>query len=597
MNILSNATNVAPSSQDPALKRHFQESLPHFRTLLEHSSDLITFLTPEGFVWYASPSSERLLGYVQEDLTGRNIFSYIHPDDQDTVRTTFTSALQNQGVAYRGEVRFLHRDGSWRILETMNTGLHNEAGEVGLVVNARDISERLAQAEALRHRTLHDSLTDLPNRALFQERLQQAILNAHRRKKPLALLLLDLNRFREINDTFGHQWGDTLLREVGARLQEIIRKCDPLARLGGDEFAVLLANAGDESGAQNVANRIVRVLEHDFVIDGHAFNVGGSIGIALYPQHGQDADTLMRRADIALYAAKRANCDYAFYQPEHDSHKPERLFFAAELRQAIASDQLLVHYQPKASLVTGSVFQVEALVRWRHSERGLIPPYQFIPWAEQTGLIGPLCHWGLNDALRQCAQWKRSGVDLRVAVNLSMHNLQDSRLPDVIVKLLSRWALEPACLEVEITESALSVDPGRTFDILTRLHDMGIRISIDDFGTGYSSLAYLRRLPVDEIKIDKSFVMGMATEEDDATIVRSTIELGHNLGLQVVAEGIEDKATWDLLKSLGCDFAQGYFLSRPLPAPDFLAWLSASGRSGASDLHPVRRRKRKSSAK
>ena len=597
MNILPNTTNVAPSPQDPAAERHLQENLPHFRTLLEHSSDLITLLTPEGIVWYASPSSERLLGYVQEDWIGRNIFSYVHPDDQDAVRSTFTSALQNRGTAHRGEVRFLHCDGSWRVLETMSTGLHNETGKVGLVINARDISERLAQAEALRHRTLHDSLTDLPNRVLFQERLQQAILNAHRHKKPLALLLLDLNRFREINDTFGHQWGDTLLREVGARLQEIIRKSDPLARLGGDEFGVLLANSGDENGAQNVANRIIRVLEYDFVIDGHAFNVGGSLGIALYPQHGQDAHTLMRRADIALYAAKRANSDYAFYQPEQDSHSPERLFFAGELRQAIASDRLLVHYQPKASLVTGRVFQAEALVRWRHPERGLIPPDQFIPLAEQTGLIRPLCHWVLNDALRQCALWKRNGVDLRVAVNLSMHNLQDSRLPDVIVTLLSRWALEPACLEVEITESALSADPGRTFEILTRLHDMGIRISIDDFGTGYSALAYLKRLPVDEIKIDKSFVMGMAAEEDDATIVRSTIDLGHNLGLQVVAEGIEDKATWDLLKSLGCDFAQGYFLSRPLPAPDFMTWLSASGRSGASDPHPVRTRKRKSSEK
>ncbi len=600
MSIFPNAARNEPSQKDHVGDPSLPKSLEHFRTLLEHSSDLITMLTPDGFVRYASPSSERVLGYALEDWVGGNIFSYVHPDDQDTLRPIFLSALQKMGVAYRGEFRFRHQDGSWRVLEIISTASRTETGEVGLVVNARDISERIAQTEALRHQTLYDALTDLPNRILFRESLQHAILNAYHQKKPLALLLLDLNRFREINDTFGHQWGDTLLQQVSSRLRGVLRKSDPLARLGGDEFAVLLPNAGDEIGAQRVATRLIRVLEHGFVVEGRALSIGASIGIALYPEHGEDADTIMRRAEIAMYAAKRSHSDFAFYQSDQDHYSPDRLLFAGELQQAIACDQLMLYYQPKADFVTGEVSHVEALVRWRHPERGLIPPDQFIPLAEQTGLIRSLCHWVLDDVLRQCALWKRNGHRLQVAVNLSMRNLQDPGLPDVIVKLLSRWDIDPSWLEVEITESALAADPARTLAILTRLHDMGIRIAIDDFGTGYSSLAYLKRLPVDEIKIDKSFVMGMATEDDDATIVRSTIELGHNLGLQVVAEGIEDEATWELLKSLGCDFAQGYFLSRPLPAGEFTTWLQASGHSGggaSAHLVPLRRRKLKSPEK
>jgi diguanylate cyclase (GGDEF)-like protein len=464
------------------------------------------------------------------------------------------------------------------VLEAISTGSRNEGGELEVVMSARDVSERVAQTAALRHQALHDTLTDLPNRTLFRESLQQAILNAQRYKKPLALLLLDLDRFREINDTFGHHWGDTLLRQVGARLHGALRKSDPIARLGGDEFAVLLPNTGDMNGAIRAATRIMNVLEHTFVVEGHTLNVGASIGIALCPEHGEDADTLLRRADIAMYAAKRAHGGFAFYQPEQDDHTLDRLLLAGELRHAIENDQLVLHYQPKASFATGCVSHVEALVRWNHPQRGLVPPDQFIPLAEQTGLIRPLFLWVLNDALRQCAVWRQEGIGLHVAVNLSMRNLQDPCLPDTLVNLLSRWNLEPTWVELEITESTLAADPERAMKILTRFSTLGMRIAIDDFGTGYSSLAYLKRLPVDEIKIDKSFVLGMVNDEDDATIVRSTIDLGHNLGLKVVAEGVEDQATWDLLTAWGCDLAQGYFLSRPLPAPDFVAWLHARGR-------------------
>lgn len=582
MNTPLGAAILEPSPHEATVVgQQLQQSLEHFRALIEHSSDLISVLTPDGLIRYVSPSSKRVLGYAQEEWVGMNVFSYVHPEDEGSVRGAFLFALKNTGGAHRGEFRFLHHDGSWRVMEAITTGSHSDGGELGIVMNARDISERVAQTAALRYQALHDALTDLPNRTLFRESLQQAILHAHRYKKPLALLLLDLDQFRDINDTFGHHWGDTLLQQVGERLRGALRKSDPVSRLGGDEFAVLLPSTGDVSGATRAATRIIRVLEHPFVVEGHTLNVGASIGIALFPEHGEDPDTLMRRADIAMYTAKRATGGFAFYQPDLDHHSPDRLLLAGELRQAIECNDLLLHYQPKASFTSGRVAHVEALVRWRHPRRGLVFPDHFIPLAEQTGLIRPLCLWVLNEALRQCAQWRDAGMGMHVAVNLSMRNLHDPQLPDAILQLLAQWNLEPAWLEVEITESALAADPGRALEILTRLSEMGVRIAIDDFGTGYSSLAYLKRLPADEIKIDKSFVFGMATDENDATIVRSTIDLGHNLGLKVVAEGIEDQAAWNLLEEWGCDFAQGYFLSRPLAAPEFATWLQKSERSGA----------------
>lgn len=596
MNTPLGAAMIEPFPHEPpVVAQQLQQSLEHFRALIEHSSDLISVLTPDGFIRYVSPSSKRVLGYAQEEWVGMNVFSYVHPEDEGRVRDAFLFALQDTDGAHRGEFRFLHFNGSWRVMEAIVTGSCSESGERGIVMNARDISERVAQTAALRYQALHDALTDLPNRTLFRESLQHAIFHAHRYKKPLALLLLDLDQFRDINDTFGHHWGDTLLQQVGERLRRTLRKSDPVSRLGGDEFAVLLPNTGDASGATHTATRIIRILEHPFVVEGHTLNVGASIGIALFPEHGEDPDTLMRRADIAMYTAKRATGGFAFYQSDLDHHSPDRLLLAGELRQAIECNELLLHYQPKACFETGRVSHVEALVRWRHPRRGLVFPDHFIPLAEQTGLIRPLCLWVLNEALRQCAQWRDQGMGMRVAVNLSMRNLHDPQLPEAIMQILAQWNLEPAWLEVEITESALAADPGRALEILTRLSDMGVRISIDDFGTGYSSLAYLKRLPADEIKIDKSFVFGMATDENDATIVRSTIDLGHNLGLKVVAEGIEDQAAWDLLETWGCDFAQGYFLSRPLAALDFATWLQKSERSGAllRDAPPtlVQRRK------
>jgi diguanylate cyclase (GGDEF)-like protein len=441
--------------------------------------------------------------------------------------------------------------------------------------DAKIRQDRRQADEMVKYLAYHDALTALPNRTLLHDRLQQAILTAQREKKPVALLLMDLDHFKEINDTLGHDRGDRLLQQVGSRLGKTLRESDTVARLGGDEFAVLLPLAESEH-ATLVARKIMKALEEPFVIDNLPIAVEASIGIALYPDHGENADSLIQRADVAMYVAKHAKSGFMIYRPELDQHSPKKLALMGELHQAIEHDQLRLHYQPKIDFKTRRVTGVEALVRWQHPERGFIPPDQFIGPAEQTGLIGPLTEWVLQTAIRQCRTWRQAGTSLNMAVNLSTRNLQDPQLPRQLAKVLDACAVDAGCLELEITESAIMMNQANAMDVLTRLNAMGVGLSIDDFGTGYSSLAYLKRLPVGTIKIDTSFVIGMATNENDRVIVRSTIDLGHNLGLKVIAEGVENKESWQQLRDWGCDAAQGYYMSRPLPATDLTTWLSTS---------------------
>ncbi|HKA52093.1 MAG TPA: bifunctional diguanylate cyclase/phosphodiesterase, partial [Candidatus Binatia bacterium] len=389
-----------------------------------------------------------------------------------------------------------------------------------------------------------------------------------------------------INATFGRQWGEVLLQQAGSRLRSTLRKPDLVARLGGGEFAVLLRAGGNEKGAVRVAGRILRVLEQPFVIAGYSVDVGVNIGIALSSQEDENAHAFMRRATVATRMAEYAGSGYAFYSADCDPYSPDRLVLKADLRHAIKHDQLLLHYQPQVALATGRVMQAEALARWQHPQHGLLLPCQFIPLAEQMGLIRPLSLWALNTALRQCRMWQQEKIDLRVAVNLSMWDLQDAGLPDTLAQMCQSWHVAPDNLEVEIVESTLATDQERTVGVLARLREMGIRIAIDDFGAGYSSLVYLKHLPVHRIKIDKCFVRDMQHERD-AAIVRSAIELSHTLGLEVVAEGVEEKETCELLAAMGCDFAQGYYLSCPLSAPEFTRWLQALPRD--AEQRPVTR--------
>jgi diguanylate cyclase (GGDEF)-like protein/PAS domain S-box-containing protein/excisionase family DNA binding protein len=547
-----------------------------FRALTEQATDLVTILNAEGTVAYSSPSHARILGTRPAQDTGSLPQALVHPDDRAHVQAALAAAFATPGLTPPIVFRRRAADGTWRWLEAIGHNRLDDPAIGGLIVNSRDITERVLAEEALRHQALHDALTDLPNRTLLHDRLGHALRASRRDGRPLALLLLDLDRFKEVNDTFGHHRGDDLLRQVAARLRGALRASDTIARLGGDEFAALLPGA-DEGGARAVATALRAALDVPLVIAGQALQLGASIGVALAPAHGEDAPTLLRHADTAMYAAKHAgDTDVAVYDPAHDPHSPDRLALLAELREAITQGALALHYQPKVALATGQVHGVEALVRWPHPVHGLLPPDQFIPLAEQHGLIGPLTLWVLEEALRQGKLWARAGWDLNVAVNLSAWSLHDASLPDTIAALLRRFDAPPGRLRLELTEGSVMADAERALEVLTRLAALGVGLSVDDFGTGYSSLAYLKRLPVDEVKIDRSFVRDLATDEADAAIVHSTVGLGRSLGLQVVAEGVEDRATWDLLARMGCDVAQGYYLSRPLPAAAVADWLRAA---------------------
>lgn len=420
--------------------------------------------------------------------------------------------------------------------------------------------------------TIHpgrDALIEFGGRRRFYDHLQQAIASESRESKSLAVLVMDLDRFREVNHTFGHRIGDLLLQQIVPRIESVLAKSTTVMRLGGDEFALLMDTGADTRRASLVAREILKVLEEPFVLEGLKLDIQTSIGIAFFPDHGSNADTLMQRADVAMYAAKALKSGYTIYTPEQDQTNPHRLALIGELRRAIVDDQLFLLYQPKIDLHTGQIAGVEALVRWRHPRLGIMQPDQFIPLAERTGLIMPLTLWVLHEALRQCHKWRKAGIELNVAANISMLNLQSRALPDQVAGLIKTCEVPPSSFGLEITESTIMADPVRTMEIVKRMSEMGLQFAIDDFGTGYSSLAYLSKLPIDEIKIDKSFVINMAKQEDDIVIVRSTIDLAHNLGLKVVAEGVENQATKEKLTMLGCDAAQGFHMSFPLP-PDEL---------------------------
>jgi len=437
----------------------------------------------------------------------------------------------------------------------------------------RDITESKNQLLLLRRQAMYDPLTDLPNRALLFERLENAIDNARRNNTITALLLMDLDRFKEVNDTFGHHFGDTLLKQIAFRLRNLLSPNDTLSRLGGDEFGWFLTRASDAGDVASVARRVLDSLQEPFVIDGHLLEVSASIGIALYPSHGTDARMLTQRADVAMYAAKEANVGYAFHNQEHESHTPEQLALIVEMRGAMERDELELYYQPKLHMNSGLMTRAEVLIRWNHPKRGLLAPGAFIPIAERTGLIKPMTDWIIDRMLKQCREWHDAGAPVHVAVNISAKSLQEQLLPVKFQAALDKWSIDARFVKVEITESSIMADPAHALAITSMLQSMGVRLSLDDFGTGFSSLTNLRQLPIDELKIDKSFVMGMTASEADTTIVRTMVDLSHNLGKQVCAEGVEDEITFRRLGEMGCDLAQGYWISRPLPAGDFLAWL------------------------
>ena len=424
------------------------------------------------------------------------------------------------------------------------------------------------------YQATHDTLTGMPNRTLFHLRLVDAIEAAERRGGQMAVMLMDLDHFKEINDTLGHHFGDLLLKELGPRLATVLRGDDVMARLGGDEFGILLPDVDATPVAVAVAQRIIEQFEEPIAVEGLALDVAGSIGIALYPDHARDAESLMRRSDVAMYAAKETGAGYELYHEDLDRNAPHRLTLVSQVRGAIEAGEFTLFYQPKVRLADGRVSGAEALIRWHHPDSGLLMPDEFIPLVEKTVLLRPLTQCVVKMALDHWTSWSARGIEIPIAVNLSPRSLLDLQLPAFVREELQDRQIPPAFLRMELTEGSLMADSARSSGVLGELARAGISISIDDFGTGYSSLSYLRRLPIDEIKIDRSFVMNMKDDANDFAIVRATVELGQNLGLHVVAEGVEDLDTFDKLAEFGCDEAQGYYIGRPMPVEDFERWLT-----------------------
>jgi diguanylate cyclase (GGDEF)-like protein len=496
------------------------------------------------------------------------------------------------GIDKQGEGGFTRRDFD---LLSLFAGQVSVAIENAMYVEA--LSEANRQAEAyraklerlntrlrrtnaeLQHLAVHDPLTGLPNRTLILDRLQQAMREAHRHEQQMALIMIDLDHFKEVNDTLGHSVGDSLLMGVGENFMRALREPDTLGRLGGDEFAVVLPET-DRTAALTVVEKLQSILREPVRIDHNSFSIAASMGVALYPEHGEDASSLMRCADIAMYLAKRNRNDYAVYDPASDQNRPDRLSLLQDLRAAIQQYNMAVAFQPKLDLRSNCITGMEALARWVHPQRGLIPPYEFIPVLEHTGLIKLFTLQILDKSVAFCKACQTRGFPLTVAVNLSAINLHDAALPEQISEILDRYQLDKRYVTLEITESAIMHEPERCLDVLQALHDMGLYLSVDDFGTGYSSLSYLKRLPVKELKIDRSFVSDMIEDKDDGMIVHSTIDLAHNLGLATVAEGVESAQVLQRLRELGCDQAQGYLISRPLSPDDLLSYLT----SGEWDL-------------
>jgi len=553
-----------------------------FRALCAHAADLVALVAVDGTIHYASPSHQRVLGYPPETLQGANVFAVVHPADRARVRATLGPRGGRHDAVSTVTARLRHADGSWRLLELNATRRLDDPAIDGLIIlNGRDVTTRGAMEEALRQQALHDALTSLPNRTLLQDRLRQALRGAARARTPLALGLLDLDHFKEVNDTLGHDAGDALLREVSRRIQGTLRASDTVARLGGDEFAVVLPG-DDATSAVSAARKILALLTEPIMLPGQRVVVGGSLGIALYPAHGADAATLLRHADVAMYAAKRTGGGCALYTTEQDPHTPQRLTLLSALHHAITHDELRLHYQPTVDVTTGQVRMVEALARWPHPEQGVLLPDQFLPLAEQTGLIVPLTRWVLDTALRQIRAWRADGLDLGVAVNLSAGALRDPDLPTTIAGLLQAHGVPAARLCLELPERLVRADPTSAVEVLTRLAQVGVRLAIDDADPGDPALTSLTRLPVAEIKIDRVLVTPLGTDADAGPVVAATIARGHARGLHVVATGVEDEQTWQVLAALNCDGAQGYYVSQALPADDLVRWLrETSGASGS----------------
>jgi len=543
-----------------------QDQEAYLRAILDHTAGAIFTLDGHGIIQSMNLGGERMFGYKATETVGHPIVMLMPEVAIGALRTETgdmrTGTMESTGLARGGAALSLEVSVSEMVLD----------GKRQFIAFVGDISARQRATELIRHQAYHDSLTGLPNGTFLRERLAQALTHLPSHATPFALIVLELDRLTDINHTLGRQVGDLVLQQVGPRIDGLLGDGDLAAFLGGGLFAMLLLGR-NRTQAEQAGLRILKALEPRFVLERVTLGGGARVGIALYPDHGDHAHLLLQRAEVALEVARQSKGECVVYAADQDRYSPRRLLVMGELDQALERGELLLHYQPKARLETGDVVGVEALVRWQHPELGMIPPAEFIPLAEQSGLIDRVTRWVLQTAIRQCAAWHAAGINVPVAVNLSVRNLKDPELPAYVSDKLEHAGLAAHWLELEITESMLMADPDGAMVVLTDLQRTGIRLAIDDFGTGYSSLAYLKKLPVSAIKIDQSFVSDMMQDKNDIAIIRSTIELAHNLDLTTIAEGVEDCETWDQLKALGCDEVQGYYLSEPLLPEQFVDWI------------------------
>ena len=547
---------------------------------VDNALEGILILKPDGNrgmprISFVNGGFTRITGLVSDDVLGETLSVLPVVEDDLEAATALRRALYAGEPFHRDGMRMRRADGVECVYELQLMAVPEGAPRPShWVAILRDVTERVAHLEALERQALHDFLTGLPNRMLLRDRLEQAIRTAGRENSPLALFVMDVDRFKEINDTFGHQFGDLLLKEFGQRLRGVLRTADTVARLGGDEFAVLLPAAGSAAGAAVMAEKILTALERPFVIEGQSLEVSASIGIALCPQDGDDWTTLLRCADVAMYAAKQSSEGYVVYSASNDTFGESGVTLMRELRDGLDGRQLQLDYQPQVRLRDGRIGAVEALVRWQHPRRGILLPGQFLPAAERTGTIKSVCEWALQRALEDCRGWNDAGFPLHVAVNVSGRNLRDPLLIEKISQMLGSSGLEPASLKLEIEEGSVISDPHGAVVAMNRIRAAGVQLAIDDFGASGALLTSLKRLPVDEIKLAGAFVRDMVRDARDAAIVRCTIDLGHSLGRRVVAQDVADAAAWQMLAEFGCDDAQGPYAGPTMAHSDLTRWLA-----------------------
>jgi diguanylate cyclase (GGDEF)-like protein/PAS domain S-box-containing protein len=552
-----------------------RQSEQQFRSLIENASDMIAILGADGTTRYHSPSSERILGYPPNALVGRSVFEHVHPDDRPGLADSFTLLLQPSITPISVEFRHRHKDGSWRHIAAVWKNLLDEPTVGGIVANSRDVTDQRRLEGELTHQAFHDTLTGLANSALFRDRVENALERARRTDENVSVFFLDLDDFKRINDSLGHVEGDRLLVGIAERLLCTTRGSDTVARLGGDEFAILLRGLDGDGEAITVAERIMAAMQAPIALEGKEVRVSASVGIA-YRRGTESVVDLLRNADLAMYRAKnRGKGRYQVFERSMHTAVLDQLQLEADLRQALDGGELLLHYQPIVCLTSGGIIAVEALARWKHPKRGFISPAEFIPLAEETGLIDPLSRWVLTEACTQARLWHDMRVaeaPLAIAVNISGRQLHEATVMDDLAYALRESGMDPRNLVFEITESVIMQNIDTTLRQLRDLKALGVGLAIDDFGTGYSSLSYLQRFPVDILKIDKSFVD--AVGRGDVALVRGITALAETLGLMTVAEGIEDASQVEALQMLGCHFGQGFYLATPLPAEECTAFLA-----------------------